>query len=92
LGRSAERQGGKGKQQHTAAAAENLEPHGLSPVGASDQHLYFCREGSEILQRKIIMAAIRNHPKPLSRAPASHSVRPMMAMASIWSLAKSDSL
>jgi hypothetical protein len=41
LGRGAERQGGKGKQQHTAAAAENLERHGLSPVGASYRHLYF---------------------------------------------------
>jgi homoaconitase/3-isopropylmalate dehydratase large subunit len=44
------------------------------------------------INRTLLMAAIRDHQKPLRRAPASHSVRPMMAMASIWSLAKSDSL
>jgi homoaconitase/3-isopropylmalate dehydratase large subunit len=44
------------------------------------------------INRTLLMAAIRDHQEPLSRAPASHSVRPMMAMASIWSLAKSASL
>jgi hypothetical protein len=41
LGRGAERQGGKGKQQHTSAAAKNLKRHCGSPLGASDRHLYF---------------------------------------------------